>query len=264
MKGSRKRRSSVRGFRHRLDVFRVLFSRDLKVMYKRSALGVGWALGMPVVQLIVFSFIFRKVLDVQIDHYPAFIFIGVLVWGWFHTAVGESVGLITSNRALVGQPGFPLVVLPNVTVAVRMFHFLVAGPLLVGMLVWNGLPPNPAWAFIPILIAVQYIFTVGLAYPLASLNVVWKDTQHVTRVGLQLLMFLSPVFYTLDLVPENSLRWYELNPMVGMLDAWRDVLMQGVMPDPLVLGKLLLLGLVLLFAGRWLFVRQSHRFLEEL
>ena len=122
--------SAAREWRHRLDVFQVLFGRDLKVLYKRSALGFAWALAVPVVQLIVFASVFRRSLGSGEEQYAVFVFTGVLVWGWFASAVGEGVGLITANRALVGQPRFPLVILPHVTVAVRLFHFAVALPLL--------------------------------------------------------------------------------------------------------------------------------------
>ncbi|MEP4079126.1 MAG: ABC transporter permease [Haloferula sp.] len=245
-------------------MLRVLVGRDLKVVYKRSFLGLGWALGMPLVQLIVFSFVFRKVLEIEVEHYSVFVFVGVLVWGWFHSSLGDSVGLITSNRVLVGQPGFPLAVLPNVTVLVRLFHFLIALPLLVGMIFWSGLLPNVSWCFVPLLLIVQYLFTVGIAYPLASMNVIHRDTQHVTRVLLQLMMFLTPVFYSLDRVPEELQYWFQFNPMVGILDAWRSVLIKGTTPDLAVLGRLSVVGLVLLFLGRRLFVQQSHQFIEEL
>lgn len=254
----------LRELRHDLDVFTVLVRRDLKVLYKRSLLGFGWALGVPLVQLFVYSFVFRRALSINVDNYSAFVFTGVLVWGWFHSSIGEGVGLITSNRPLVGQPRFPLAVLPYVTVWVRMLHFLIALPLLLGMLWLDGIRPTVAWLFIPILLGIQYLFTVGLTYPLAALNVVYRDTQHLTRAALQLAMFLTPVFYSLDLVSEDTRRLLQANPMTGMLQAWRETLMYGEVPNLAVLGSLLGGGVLSLTLGRWFFVRQSHRFLEEL
>lgn len=254
----------ARRLQHRFDVFRVLVGRDLKAMYKRSFLGFGWALGLPVVQLLVFTLVFRRVLSVEVANYPVFVFIGVLAWGWFQSSLAEGVGLITSNRALVGQPGFPLVVLPHVTVAVRLFHFLVALPLLFGLMWWSGLRPSWPWLALPLLVAIQYLLAVGLCYPLASVNVLLRDTQHVTRVLLQMMLFMTPVFYDVGRVPEAIRGWYALNPMVGMLGAWRAVLLHGAWPDPRVLGALLLAGVAFYLLGRRLFVHQSHRFLEEL
>lgn len=253
-----------RRLRHAWDIVAVLVSRDLKLIYKRSTLGFGWALVTPLMQFIVFSFVFRRVLNVQIDHYAAFVFTGVLVWGWFQSSLLQSTALITSSRALVRQPGFPLPLLPFVTVGVRFTHFVVAMPLLFVFLWWDGIKPGWSWVALPILAALQFVFTVGLAYPLASLNVVMRDTQHVASVVLQLLMFVTPVFYSLEAVSADLRPWFFANPMVSLVEAWRNVLVHNQWPDLRVLLILIAVATALLAGGRKLFVAQSHRFVEEL
>lgn len=258
------RQAVVRRWHHHLDVFRVLFGRDLKVMYKRSALGFAWALALPLVQLGIYASVFRNALGGEIDHYPAYIFIGVLSWTWFASSLGEGVGLITANRALVGQPRFPLVILPHVTVTVRLFHFLIAVPLLFVLLWMSGFRPTAAWFALPLLILVQYLVIVALVFPLASLNVIHHDVQHATRVVLQLMLFTTPVFYRMEIVPDGLARWFRWNPMVGIMESWRRILMEGAWPEWPVIAKVLVAGLALYWVGRGLFVRQSGRFLEEL
>lgn len=238
--------------------------RDLKVLYKGSALGFGWALAAPLLQLLVFSLVFRRVLSVQVEHYTSFAFCGVLVWGWFQSALSQSTGLITSGQALVRQPGFPLAVLPHVTVAVRLVHFLVALPILFAFMWSEGIRPDLAWLTLPLLVVVQFAFTAGLAYPLAALNVRLRDTQHVVSVVLQLLMFLTPIFYSLESVPERLRPWFRLNPLVGLLEAWRDVLLRGRWPDAGSLAVLTVVAAVALVGGRRVFVNQSHQFVDEL
>lgn len=253
-----------RGLRHGFDLVRVLVDRDLKILYKRSALGFGWALVTPLMQLLIFVFVFRRALAMQIDHYPAYVFTGVLVFGWFQSSLSQAGGLITNSKALVTQPGFPLVLLPHVTVCVRLFHLLLAMPVLAGLLWSEGLTPGVSWLALPVLLAVQYLLIVGLAYPLASLNVVFRDTQHIVGVLLQLMMFVTPVFYSLRMVPDSLRGWFFLNPMVGMVESWRAVLIHNQWPDLRLLGALAMAGTGLWFLGRRLFVRQSHRFVEEL
>ncbi len=253
-----------RRWQHARDVLVVLTMRDLKAQYKRSMLGFGWALGGPLLQLVVFSTIFRNVLGSQVPHYPCFVYIGVLVWGWFQGSLGQSVGLITGNAALARQPGFPLSLLPHVTVSVRFLHFAIAWPLLFGLLWYEGLRPNAAWAALPLLLGIQYLLAVGIAYPLASLNVLHRDTQHVVGVLLQLMMFATPVFYDLGVVPEEIRKWFYLNPMAGLLEAWRAVLLHGRLPDFRTLGILFAAGVLLTLAGRKVFISQSHRFVEEM
>lgn len=253
-----------RRLQHAWDVIAVLVARDLKVLYKRSSLGFGWALVSPLLQVFIFVLVFRRVLGAPVENYASFVFTGVLVWGWFYASVQQSTALITNSRALVRQPRFPLVLLPIVTVAVRLFHFSLALPFLLGLLWFQGIRPAGAWIALPLLLLIQFALTAGLAYPLAALNVRLRDTQHVVTVLLQLLMYLSPVFYSLDSVPGEMHGWLHVNPMVSLLGAWRDVLLRGQWPNPVHLSVLVLVAGVLLFAGRRIFIAQSRRFVEEL
>lgn len=253
-----------RRWQHARDLLAVLVGRDLKILYKRSALGFGWALVTPLLQLFIFSFVFRRALAMNVENYASFVFIGVLVFGWFQSALAQSTSLITGSKALVTQPGFPLSLLPHVTVGVRLFHFVIAMPILLGLLWWQGMPPGWSWLSLPLLVAVQYLLIVGLAYPLASLNVVFRDTQHIINVLLQLTIYVTPIFYSLDLVPAYLRPWFYLNPMVAMVQSWRSVLMHDQWPDPMVLGCLTAAGIILMLLGRRLFVAQSHRFVEEI
>lgn len=253
-----------RRWRHARDVLAVLVERDLKILYKRSSLGFGWALVTPLVQLLIFSFVFHRVLDIKIENYPSFVFIGVLVFGWFQSSIAQSAGMITGNRALVTQPGFPLTLLPHVMVGVRFFHFAIAFPILLVLLWSGGIRPGWSWLSLPVLAGIQYLLIVGLSYPLASINVIYRDTQHIVGVALQMMIFITPVFYSLEKVMPEHARWFYLNPMVGLLQSWRSVLLNNAWPDPWMLGGLFTLGVVLLVFGRRLFVRQSHLFAEEL
>jgi lipopolysaccharide transport system permease protein len=253
-----------RQYRHALDVISVLVRRDLKVLYKRSLLGVGWALAQPLLQLLIFMFVFRRVLAIQVENFASFALTGVLVWGWFQASLVQSTGLITANRALVRQPRFPLALLPHVTIGVRLFHFALAMPLLMALLWWQGLRPTWAWLALPLLVVIQFVLTAGLAYPLAALNVRLRDTQHVVSVTLQLSMYLTPIFYTVQHVPEPYRPVLFLNPLVTLIESWRDVLLRAQWPDPTRLTVLTAVAVVLLVLGRRLFVHQSHRFVEEL
>ncbi len=253
-----------RSLQHAFDVLAVLVARDLKLLYKRSSLGFGWALVTPLLQVCIFVLVFRRVLGAPIENYASFVFTGVLVWGWFHASVGQSTSLITSNRALVRQPGFPLSLLPLVTVAVRLFHFSLALPFLFGLLWFQGIRPTPSWSCLPLLVLVQFILTAAFAYPLAALNVRLRDTHHVTTVLLQLAMYLTPIFYSLHSVPPALSQWLQLNPIVVLLDGWRDVIMRGLWPDTSRLVIVALMSSVALIVGQRIFVQHSRRFVEEL
>lgn len=246
------------------DLIRELVSRDLKLLYKRSMLGVAWTLLNPLLQLLVFAFVFRSVLKVNIPQYASFAFSGLLIWIWTQTSLFQSTGLITGNRPLIRQPGFPIAVLPIVTVTTGLIHFLLALPVLFLFMVINGVELTANVLLLPLLLFLQFILTVSFAYPLAALNVTFRDTQHTLGVLLQLMFYLLPIFYDLNQVPEHLRPLYVLNPMVMLLESYRAILIYGQPPAWQALLGLMVISGILLPIGYRIFKQQSQRFVEEI
>lgn len=246
------------------DLLRQLVVRDMKLLYKRSALGIGWTLLNPLLQLCVFVFVFSLVLPVNIPNYSSFVFSGLLIWNWFQNSLVQAAGLITSNRSLLRQPNFPTSILPIVTVTTGLVHFLLALPVLLVFLVIDGVEPTSVIFLLPFLMGLQFALIVTLAYPLAALNVTFRDTQHILSVLLQMLFYLIPVFYDMNSVPEKYKIFYQINPMVIIIDSYRKVIIQGVQPDWKYLLITALIIVVILPIGHKFFQRQSVRFVEEL
>jgi lipopolysaccharide transport system permease protein len=246
------------------DLLRELVARDMKLLYKRSVLGIAWTLINPLLQLAVFSFVFQLVLSANIPNYSSFAFCGLLVWTWFQNSLFQATGAIIANRPLIRQPGFPIAILPIVIVITGLIHFLLALPLLIIFLAVDGVELKPVLLVLPILMALQFALTVSLAYLLAALNVTFRDTQHTLGVLLQLFFYLTPIFYDITNVPKDYQSLYYLNPMVHLVTAYRTVLMQGAQPNWL---PLMLIGLITTLAlpvGYRIFSSSSDRFVEEL
>lgn len=246
------------------DLLRELVSRQLKLLYKRSYLGLGWALVLPLLQLLIFSFVFRIVLRVQVANYPSFAFTGLLVWTWVMTSLVESSVAITANRPLLRQPGFPISILPVATVACRLIHMLLALPVLLAFLVVQNVPITWNILYLPLLIALQFALILCFAYPVAALNVTLRDTQHILAVLMQLVMYVTPIFYSLENVPERFRFFFVFNPLVYLVQGYRDILVHGRPPDWAALAGLTGLAAILLPLGLALFRRQKNRFAEEL
>jgi lipopolysaccharide transport system permease protein len=243
----------------------MLIVRDLKLRYKRSWLGVGWTLLNPLTQLSVFYFIFNAVLPLNVPHYSSFLFIGILVWNWFQSALLFATSAIVEHRELIRQPGFPAAILPIVTVACNLIHFLLALPILFIFLVIDGSQVTFNLMALPLVIAIQFVLTLGFAYLVATFHVTFRDTQYLLGVALQLLFFLTPIFYNADVIPERYQTLYWLNPMVLLIDAYRSLLMRGELPNNLL--PLLFLGAiagVLLMLGCAIFNKASADFVDEL
>jgi lipopolysaccharide transport system permease protein len=256
----------VRGQRviYAWDLLWVLVMRDLKLRYRRSVLGILWSLATPLAQMLVFTFLFHRVVPLGIPNYPVFVFSGLLAWTWFQTSTTMAAVSITGNRELIGQPGFPSSILPAVTVATNLTHFLLELPVLLAFLLLSGERPTGALFALPLVIAVQYLFSLAIAYPIAAVNVAFRDTQHIASLILLLLFYLTPVFYDARSVPAAYRPIFELNPMVQIIGAYRSIFLHGEAPD---LTWLLTFGVaagVLLILGYIVFRRASVRFVEEL
>jgi lipopolysaccharide transport system permease protein len=255
------------------DLLWELVVRDLKLLYKRSVFGVAWTLMNPLLQLAIFSLVFRVILKAggDIPHYLAYAFSGILIWTWTQSSLFQATALITGNRPLIRQPGFPVPILPIVTTLTGLVHFLLAIPALFVIMQLDGV----GWSFklllLPIPLMLQFIFTVSFAYPLAALNVTFRDTQHTLGVVLQLMFYLLPIFYSTDLVTANSdvSIWlkeiYLFNPLVTILQLYRYIFsISPDFPDGWHFLGLAIACVILLPLGYQIFRQQSERFVEEL
>ncbi len=253
-----------KGFAYLFDLLYTLVVRDMKVRYEGSVIGVAWSFGAPLLLLVVFQFLFRTVLAIDIPRYSSFAFTGILVWTWVQAALTQSAGAITGSRELVKRPGFPLSVLPVMTVSTAMIHFLLGLPILGLFIVFDGGELRATVLALPLLIGLQFVLLLGVGYLVATANVLFRDTQHLLMVFLQLLFFLSPIFYEAKAVPVSYRLVYNLNPIVHLIDGYRAILLHGVMPDWYVLAGVAVFAAGLLYAGHRTFVRVSYRFVEEL
>jgi lipopolysaccharide transport system permease protein len=252
------------------DLLQVLVVRELKLLYKRSALGVAWTLINPLLQLLVFSFVFRTVLRAENSpHYTSSAFCGLLIWSWAQSSLFQATGLITGNRPLIRQPRFPVAILPIVTVMTGLTHLVLALPVLLIFLWLDQAQLNIMVLWLPILFVLQFLLTISFAYPLAALNVTFRDTQHTLGVLLQLMFYLLPVFYSSKLIydspsiPDFLKAVYAWNPMVILLEAYRSVLIWGQPPNLMALAGVLGMCLLLLPIGYRIFQCQRERFVED-
>ncbi|MBA2293237.1 MAG: ABC transporter permease [Gemmatimonadales bacterium] len=258
-------RPSLRRASYLRDVIIELVLRDLNLRYKRSFLGIVWSLVTPLAQLLVLRFIFTAVLPLDVPNYTAFLFIGILVWSWLQTALDQAAGTIVENRELVRLAGFPVAILPVVTVAANLTQFLFALPILAVFLWFGGATPlTAAPLLLPLLIAIQFLMLLSLAYFIAALHVRFRDIKHLLQIILMLGFYLTPVFYELRQAPTEYALIYVLNPMVHLIGAYRAILLHGTLPALLPLAGVTGASLVLLIFSYRRFVRASSNFVDEL
>jgi lipopolysaccharide transport system permease protein len=246
------------------DLLQTLVARNMKLRYKRSVMGFAWSLLNPLAQLLVFGFVFTTVLPLNIANYTVFLFSGLLPWTWFSGALFEATEAIVGNRELIRRPGFPIAVLPVITLLSHLVHFILALPVLLLFILAAKITLTWTILALPLIIIIQFVFMLSLAYLLSTIHVTFRDTQYLLNILLMLGFYLTPVFYDSAAVPQRLHLIYSLNPMYHLINAYRAILLHGVWPDFVSLGLVAAASLVLLGIGYRYFLSTSSQFVEEI
>jgi len=238
--------------------------REIKVRYKQSALGAAWAILQPLSLTLIFTIVFSLFAQVPTDGipYPIFAYTALLPWTLFTTSISFAVPSLVNNMHLVTKIYFPKEILPMATIGAALFDFLVATVLFVGMMMFYKVPLNSALLWGPLLLAIQIALIVGVSLLGAAVNVFYRDIRFVVPLALQLWMYASPVIYPVSLVPERFRFFYMLNPMAGLINSYRRIVLEG---EPPVGIELILAGglsLLLCILGYLYFKRTEPEFAD--
>ena len=253
-----------RQWAHRRDLLAHLVWRDFSLRYKRSVLGIVWSLLVPLAQRVVLVFIFQSVVPLNIEAYPAFVFVALMPWAWFSTSVGSASGLFIANRDLMRQPDFSPLLLTLVNTLSNMLTYLVALPLVVGMLYFYHIAPTPALLLLPVLLLLQALLTTGLSLIVATLNVFYRDVQHIVAVVQTLLFYLTPVFYRSQSVVERFSLIYTVSPLAALIAAYRAIFFYGALPSWPSMALVGLSGLAISAVGYLIFLWRAHEIVDLL
>jgi lipopolysaccharide transport system permease protein len=240
-------------------------SRDLLLRYKQTAMGFGWTLLTPLLNTVIFSVIFTRVahVDTRVP-YPLFAYCGLLSWNLTASALRFAVTSLTSNPSLVTKVYFPREIFPLSAVAVSVVDYLVASVVLVAMLIYYRVAPSAALLYLPIVLLLHVAFTAALALMLAMANLFYRDVKYLFEVVLAVWMFASAVVYPADAVTGWFALIVKANPMTAIVDAYRNVLLYGLAPDPASFGSTMVLTMCLLPTAWLCFHRAEFRFAENI
>jgi ABC-type polysaccharide/polyol phosphate export permease len=257
-------------YRYRV-LIQSLVVRELKARYRGTVLGFLWSFFNPLLLMIVYTAVFGLIINPRDPAfesrpliYALYLFCGILPWQWFASSTLESANVLMINGNLIKKILFPAEVLPVVTVTANTVNFILTLPLLFAFLLAFRVPLGPPLLALPILIAIEFILTVGLALIGAALNIHFRDLQHIVLHVITVLQFLTPVFYPASLIPEPLRPWVFMNPLALLVSAFHDVLYFNRLPSwPPLLGLLAGSGVVLSLATV-MFNRYKRTFAEAL
>ena len=208
-------------------------ARELRSRYRQSFLGIGWAFLQPLAQTIVLSLVFGIFVKVPSDGfpYPIFLYAGLLPWTLFASSITSAIPSVSGNMPLVGKIYFPREILPIAATFTRVFDFLVASVVFIALAIWYHVPFHATVLYVPVLLLIQIFLALGIALVGSACNVFLRDISFALPVAMQLWMYATPVIYPLQVVPERWRNLYLLNPMAGIIDSYRRVILAGLPPD---------------------------------
>ena len=262
---------------HELWTFRELIQnlviRDLKVRYKNSLLGIIWSLLNPLFMMVVFTAVFTVMRNQAIEKFPVFVLIGLLPWQFFANSVMGATSSIVANAALINKVYFPREILIISEVLSHLVNFLLAMLVLVPVIILFKISITPWIILLPIMIFIQLIFSLGIGFIVATANVFYRDVRMIMEVLILAGFFLTPVFYSLDILPRSYLlfgvQWdiwrltYYLNPMASFIANYRVILFYGSPPAFDFLIRTFITAIFFLIVGLTIFYRYNPRFSEE-
>ena len=230
--------------------------RDVKVRYKQTLLGAGWAIIQPLMTMVVFTIFFGHLAKVPSDGlpYPVFSLIALVPWTYFASALAGCSTSLSGYQHIISKVYFPRLIIPIAAVIAPLVDFAIGFVILVGFMAWYRIVPGPSIAWLPAFMLLALATAASVGVWLAALNVRYRDVRFVVPFVIQLWMFATPVAYPASLVPARWRAVYGLNPMAGVIEGFRWALAGG--PSPGVITLVSAAVVIVLIAGGALYFRK--------
>jgi lipopolysaccharide transport system permease protein len=238
--------------------------RDVKVRYKQTALGAAWAIIQPLFTMIVFTLFFGKLAGVSSDGipYPLFAFAGLLPWTYFSNAVTSSSNSLVGSANLISKVYFPRMIIPGAAVGAGLVDFAIGFALLAALMAYYGVALTWNLLMLPALVALTAALALSVGLWMSALNVKYRDIRYALPFLIQLWMFVSPIIYPTRIVPERWRWMIMLNPLTGLIENFRIVLLGGREIDWMSLACSAVMTTGLLVYSAYNFKRMERSFAD--
>lgn len=240
--------------------------RDIKVRYKQTAVGASWAIFQPLLTMLIFTFFFGRFAKMPSDGipYPIFVYVGLLLWNYFSSALSRASSSMVNNAGIIEKIYFPRLIIPVSSSLTGLVDFIIASFILIGLMFYYRYAPTlTGILYIPLLVFIIFLTSVGLGCFLASINVKYRDVGYVMPFFIQMLMFVTPVIYPISIL-EGRFKWIlAINPMSGVIEAARGAIL-GIRPVDWELLSLSIAISLALFVFGIVYFRRTERFFADI
>jgi len=246
------------------ELFLFLAWRDILVRYKQTYLGIAWAVLQPFITMVVFTILFGKLmgqadkLGMPMEKYAVMSLAAIVAWQFFANAMRESSNSLVSNAQMISKIYFPRLIIPTSAVISGTVDFVIGLVILTGIMMFAGTVFSAKLLLLPLFLLVAFLGALGLGLWLSALNVKYRDVKYVIPFVTQLGFFASPIGFSTEIIPDEWLFWYNLYPMVGVIDGFRWCILGSAEPHWAGFGASMIVVAGVLFSGA-LFFRSSEK-----
>ncbi|MCD7862430.1 MAG: ABC transporter permease [Lachnospiraceae bacterium] len=242
-----------------------LVQRDLKSRYKGSVLGFLWMLLNPLLQLCVYTIVFSTILRTGIEKFYLFLFVALVPWIFFSTCLSGGTTVILGQQDMVKKIYFPREVLPIAYTTSQFVNMLLSFIVIFVVVFFSGITIElTALLYLPVIMLIEYVLSLGITLLVSGLTVYLRDMQQILSILSMAWMYMTPVVYSVEMIPKEYVRFFYLNPMTPVIIAYRDILYYGRAPKMGTLANAVILGIAILIIGEITFSRLQRGFAEEL
>lgn len=242
-----------------------LIKRDLRGRYKGSVLGFAWTFLNPLLQLAVYTVVFSNIMRAGIEDYYLFLFVALIPWMFFNASISVGTTCIIGQKDMVSKIYFPREILPIAHVTCQLVNMLLSFLVVFAVLMISGKGISlSAIIYLPVIILAEYLLAISITMIVSALTVYLRDLEHIIAIIMMAWQFLSPVMYSIDMVPDKMQKIFYLNPMTPIIIAYRDILYYKKAPELFTLLHGFIFSLVLLVIGWLVFGHLKKHFAEEM
>lgn len=246
------------------EFLKTSIKKEFRGKYKKSFLGVFWSFLNPLFQLLIYALVFPFILGNTIENYTVFLIIALMPWTFFNSTIVQSAACIVNNAGIVKKVYFPREILPISVSTSNLINFLITQVIVFVALLISGVGISKSIIIFPIIVIIQYLLQLGLAFVFSAITVYIRDVEYIINIFLMLLFYLCPIVYDPSMIPDNLLPLFKLNPMFHIITLYRTILYDRQIPSFISICELFLVCLVILFLGYLIFKKLKKRFAEEL
>jgi lipopolysaccharide transport system permease protein len=241
------------------ELFYILSWRDIKVRYKQTAIGALWSIIRPLLTMIIFTVIFRSIANVPAGlhaPYGLMVYAGLLPWTFFSTALSEASNSLITNSNLISKVYFPRLIVPTASVITSLVDFLISFVLMFGLYAWYGYAPGWQIFVLPLFLLLAFLASMGIGLYITALNVKYRDFRYIVPFIVQFGLYVSPVAFNSNIIPEKWRPIFSINPMVGVIDGFRWCLLRG---EQVIHWDTISISVLVSLLFLWIGIRQFRR-----